>query len=138
IFTSSDHIATNTSFGGVYVEEFTRKAILDAMNARRTIAGTDKVFIEFSCNGHLLGTVFETTDKPKLKVTVSGIAPLSQVTIVRNEKDLKTFEPNAKEFDAMFTDESPVEGENRYYIRVVQNDGNMAWATPVWATFKKN
>ncbi|MDP6634771.1 MAG: hypothetical protein QGG42_07730 [Phycisphaerae bacterium] len=137
IFTSSDHIATNTSFGGVYVEEFTRKAVLDAMNARRTIAGTDKVFIEFSCNGHLLGTVFETSDKPKLKIAVSGTAPLSQVTIVRNEKDLKTFEPKTKEFDTVFTDQSPIEGENRYYIRVVQSDGNMAWATPVWATFKK-
>ncbi len=136
IFTSSDHISTNTSFGGVYVEEFTRKAILEAMNARRTIAGTDKVFIEFSCNGHLLGTVFETTDKPKLKIAVAGTATLGQVTIVRNEKDLKTFTPKSKTLDVTFTDDSPVKGENRYYIRVVQTDGNMAWATPVWATFK--
>jgi hypothetical protein len=137
IFASSDHISTNTSFGGVYVEEFTRKGILDAMNARRTIAGTDKVFIEFSCNGHLLGTVFETSDKPTLKIAVSGTATLSQVTIVRNEKDLKTFDPKSKTLTTTFTDESPIEGENRYYIRVVQSDGNMAWATPVWATFKK-
>jgi len=137
IFASSDHISTNTSFGGVYVEEFTRKGILDALNARRTIAGTDKVFIEFSCNGHLLGTVFETSDKPELKIAVSGTAPLSQVTIVRNEKDLKTFEPKGKTLTTTFTDESPVEGENRYYIRVVQSDGNIGWATPVWATFKK-
>lgn len=137
IFASSDHISTNTSFGGVYAEEFTRKGILDAMNARRTIAGTDKVFIEFTCNGHLLGTIFETGDKPTLNISVSGTAPLSQVTIVRNEKDLKTFESKAKSMTATFTDESPIEGENRYYIRVVQSDGNMAWATPVWATFKK-
>jgi hypothetical protein len=30
-----------------------------------------------------------------------------------------------------------LEGENRYYVRVVQKDGNMAWSSPVWVTKKK-
>ena len=28
------------------------------------------------------------------------------------------------------------EDENRYYVRVVQRDGNMAWSSPVWVTKK--
>src|SRR5262249_50408313 len=51
VFASSDHISTHTSFGGVYVEKFTREGIIEALSARRTIAGTDKIFVEFSCNG---------------------------------------------------------------------------------------
>jgi len=137
VFASSDHISTHTSFGGAYVESFTRKGILEAMNARRTVAATDKIFLEFTCNGRPLGTIFKTTDKPKLKLAVFGTAPLKQVTIVRNEADYKTFEPKGKNYSTTFTDESPTEGENRYYIRVVQSDGNMAWASPVWVTFER-
>jgi len=137
IFASSDHISTNTSFGGVYAKSSSREDIVAAINARRTIAGTDKIFIEFSCNGHLLGSVFETTDKPVMTVAVRGTAGLKAVTIVRNEKDLKRYTPGeTKTFDVKFTDDAPVAGENRYYIRVEQVDGNMGWASPVWVTFK--
>jgi len=138
VFANSDHISTHTTFGGVYAESFTRKGIVDAINARRTIAATDKIFIEFSCNGRLLGEIFETSDKPTLKVSVLGTAPLRAVTIVRNEKDLKRFAPKGKtKFGATFTDDEPIAGENRYYIRVEQTDGNMGWASPVWVTYKK-
>ncbi len=138
VFASSDHIATHTSFGGVYVEEFSRKGILEALNARRTIAGTDKIFVEFSCSGHLLGTTFRLDLPPVLKVAVHGTAPLKRITVIRNEADYKTFTPaeGAKDFTASYTDPAPLVGENRYYIRVEQVDGNMAWTTPVWVTYK--
>ncbi len=137
VFINSDHISTNTSFGGVYAESSSREDIIKAINARRTIAGTDKIFIEFTCNGRLLGSIFETTDKPTMKIAVRGTAKLRAVTIVRNEKDLKRFTPaDTKDFSVTFTDESPVAGENRYYVRVEQVDGNMGWASPVWVTFK--
>ena len=28
-------------------------------------------------------------------------------------------------------------GENRYYVRVIQRDGNMAWSSPVWVTKRR-
>ncbi len=138
VFANSDHISTHTTFGGVYAESFTRDGIMEGLNARRTIAATDKIFLEFACNGELLGTVFETSEKPALTVKVSGTAPLLRVTIVRNETDYKTFTPKSMEFAETFTDPSPIVGENRYYVRVEQTDGNMAWASPVWVTFVKN
>ncbi len=57
---------THTSYGGVYVKDFTREGIIEGLNARRTIAATDKIFVEFTCNGHLLGTEIEVTGKPVL------------------------------------------------------------------------
>jgi len=137
VFANSDHISTHTSFGGVYVTEFTRAGIIEGLNARRTIAGTDKIFVELSANGQLMGSVFETGDKPELTIAVYGTAPLKRVTIVRNEANYRPFEPGAKEFEITFTDPAPVAGENRYYLRVEQADGNMAWSTPVWITYKQ-
>lgn len=137
VFANSDHISTNTSFGGVYVEDFTREGIIEGLNARRTIAATDKILVELSVGDRPLGTVFQTDQKPELKMAVHGTAPIQRVTIVRNETNYRPFEPQANEFEATFTDPSPVVGENRYYIRVEQVDGNMAWSTPIWVTYAR-
>ena len=92
--------------------------------------------MEFSCNGHMLGEIFTTSAKPVLKVSVRGTAALQAVTLVRNETNLKQFTPKGTaSFDVTFTDAKPIAGENRYYVRVEQTDGNMGWASPVWATY---
>jgi hypothetical protein len=138
VFASSDHISTNTSYGGVYAKSFTRKGILEGLQNRRTVAATDKIFMEFSCNGHLLGDVFETSKKPTLKIAVRGTAPLSVVTVVRNEVNYREFTSKKRaDFEVSFTDDEPLVGENRYYLRVQQTDGNMGWTSPVWVTYKK-
>ncbi len=135
-FTSSDHRSTHISYGGVYVKKFDRAGVFDAMDARRTIAATDKIFMEFSCNGKPLGESLETSTPPVLKLSVAGTAPVARVTLVRNEQDYKIWKPDSANFAAEFTDRTPLEGENRYYLRVEQSDGNMGWTSPVWATFK--
>ncbi len=135
-FTSSDHRSTHISYGGVYVKSFDRKGVFDAMDARRTIAATDKIFMEFSCNGRPLGDVFATSKTPVLKLAVQGTASIARVTIVRNEKDYKIFEPGSANFAMEFTDAAPLTGENRYYLRVEQTDGNMGWTSPIWVSWK--
>ena len=67
----------------------------------------------------------------------NGTASLKRVTLVRNEANYKTWEPGKRELTATFTDAAPLTGENRYYLRVEQADGNMAWSSPVWVTVKR-
>jgi hypothetical protein len=136
VWANSDHISTHTSYGGVYVKDFTREGIIEGLNARRTIAATDKIFVEFSCNDKLLGTEIAVSGKPVLKFKVDGTAALKRITLVRNEKNHQQWEPSTKTFEQSFTDESPIAGENRYYLRVEQSDGNMAWSSPVWVQMK--
>ncbi len=139
VFACSDHISTNTSYGGVYAESFTREGIMDALDARRTVAATDKIYLQFTCNDKPLGSIFETSEAPELTVRVEGTAPIDRVTIIRNEMDYKSFTPKSSDpaYEVTFADPEPIEGENRYYVRVIQSDGNMAWASPVWVTYKK-
>ncbi len=85
-----------------------------------------------------MGQEFETSDKPSMKVSIDGTAPIRAVTILRNEVQIRRFTPKeTKDFDGAFTDEEPVDGENRYYVRVEQVDGNMGWTSPVWVHYKK-
>lgn len=136
VWANSDHISTHTSYGGVYVKDFTREGIIEGLNARRTIAATDKIFVEFSCNDQLLGTEIALSGKPEFKFKVDGTAAIKRVTLVRNEKNHQQWEPGSKTFEQTFTDEAPIAGENRYYLRVEQADGNMAWSSPVWVQIK--
>lgn len=132
VFASSDHVSTHTSFGGVYVREISRDGIIEGFNARRTVAATDKIFIEFSANGSPLGTLVQSTAKPTLHIAVHGTAPLKRVTIVRNETNHHVFEPAGKSLSTEWIDPAPAAGENRYYLRIEQSDGNMGWSSPVW------
>lgn len=136
VWADSDHISTHTSYGGVYVKDFTRQGIIEGLNARRTIAATDKVFVDFTCSGHLMGTEIEVTGKPALEFKVDGTADVTRVTLVRNEQNYKMWEPKSRRVAESFTDEAPNTGENRYYLRVEQADGNMAWSSPVWVQVK--
>lgn len=136
VFASSDHIATHTSFGGVYVEDFTREGIIAGFKARRTCAATDKIFVELSCGDHLMGEVIETSGSPTLTLHVAGTAPIKRLTIIRNEEDHRVIEPNTAAHSETWTDVAPLDGENRYYLRIEQSDGNMAWSSPLWVTVK--
>jgi hypothetical protein len=136
VFASSDHIATHTSFGGVYVEDFTREGIIAGFKARRTCAATDKIFVELSSDEHLMGEVFETTAKPTLTFHIVGTAAIKRLTLVRNEQDHHVMESNTQTVSDTWTDSSPIKGENRYYLRIEQTDGNMAWSSPLWITVK--
>jgi hypothetical protein len=138
VFASSDHISTHTSFGGVYVDvdagAFTREGILEGFNARRTCAATDKIFVEFRCGDRLMGEAFALPGPPALDLRVLGTAPIRRITVVRNEQDRHRFEPDpaTSSFAATWTDDRPAAGENRYYLRIEQADGNMAWSSPLW------
>ena len=35
-----------------------------------------------------------------------------------------------------YTDNNPREGENYYYVRVTQRNGQMAWSSPIWLRYK--
>ncbi len=137
VFTSSDHIAQHTSYGGVYCEEFTREGIIEALKQRRTIAATDRIYLNFTANDQPLGSIFESGEDAKLWFRVDGTAPIKRITIVRNEKDWKEYHDlEAKQFETEIVDTEMLDGENRYYVRVVQADGNMAWSSPIWITRK--
>ena len=82
------------------------------MDNRRTIAATDKIYLNFTCNGEPLGSFVKTG--PKLWLKVDGTGPFKRITIVRNEKDWKHFnEFDGKTFDETISDEEMLEG-NRY------------------------
>ena len=139
VFASSDHIAQHVSYGGVFCESFTREGLVEGFNSRATIAATDKIYLSFTCNDAMLGSIIETEEEARLCVKVDGTGKLNRVTLIRNEKDWKVFDQiPGKLFETELVDSEMLEGENRYYVRVEQADGNMAWTSPIWVTLTGN
>jgi len=128
--------------------------------------GHTRMLIDFKVNGQTVGgsSVVKVpgADSPRtIECSVAGTAPLTSVALIKNnetlysidiqgnEQDLSTYQANFS-----FTDVQPVtgttwsaseynsfkggtNGEDYYYIRVLQSDGCAGWIGPIWVEAEK-
>ena len=121
----------------VYAEELTREAIFDAIYQRRCYATTgQRIILDFKADGHVMGAEYQSKDDPHFFVKVIGTAPLQSVTLVRNNQDYYQAEGNGHKMELTFQcgKEEPPRETDCYYVRVIQQDGEMAWSSPIWIT----
>jgi hypothetical protein len=133
---SSDHISTHVSYACIVAEEFSRKGLVEAMRKRHTYAATDNIVLDVRIGS--LGIMGDEvrTGRPALDVIVLGTGPIDRVEVIRNGTVAHTARPGQEATESRFhwEDPSPRRGEkpSYYYVRVVQKDGQMAWASPIW------
>jgi hypothetical protein len=129
---SSDHVSTHASYGMIFVDEVDGSAVLDGIRARAAYAATDNILVDFRVNGALMGSAIEAGGKPKLEAKIVGTGPVRKVEVIRNNEYVHTQPGGAAEVEFTYVDNDPLAGENWYYIRVEQENGELAWASPVW------
>ncbi len=129
---SSDHRSTHMSFAAVYTKNPDRESIFEGLTARRTYAATDKILVDFAIGNALMGEETTVTGAPEIEVAVTGTADLARIDVVRDGVFAYTTEPKARTAKFRFRDTKPLTGESYYYVRVIQTDKNMAWASPIW------
>jgi hypothetical protein len=134
---SSDHRSTHMSYAAVYSKGIDRQSIFDALRARRTYAATDKILLDFTIAGHLMGEVISLRGQPELQISVIGTAKIAQVDVIRSGKFIYRLTPNETTSKFQFRDEGYRGEESYYYVRVIQTDKNMAWASPIWVKGEK-
>lgn len=119
---------------GVLARERTREAIFEAMRSRRTFATTGvKLRPEFTIDGRIMGEEFEADGPPVVSVDVSSPVELKWIVLVRNNEDLYRYGGEGFRSRFTYTDEAVPEGRTSwYYLRIVLEDGNMAWTSPIW------
>ncbi len=135
---SSDHISTHVSYACVLAEEFSRQGLVEAMKKRHTYASTDNIVLDVRCGAALMGDEVRTAT-PTFKVTVLGTAPIATVEVLRNSAVIHTVRPDAKAREGVrfdWEDPAPPAGPraNFYYVRVTQENGQMAWSSPIWVS----
>lgn len=135
---SSDHRSTHMSYAAVYTPERTYDDIWDSLRARRTYAATENIIVDFQSEEHAMGSEFSTANRPRLDIRVIGTTDIAQIDIIKDNEIVYTAHPDIGELSFTYTDATPKPGEQYYYVRVIQSDNNMAWASPIWITYTGN
>lgn len=131
----------------------TREALFEALKKRSCYATTGaRIILGFAIAGASMGSELSVKSKPGLALNrhisgyVAGTTPVKEVTILRNGTPLKTLHPKDYHFDFTYDDMEdlsksllPSLGDRPpfvfYYLRVVQEDGHIAWSSPIWIDY---
>lgn len=132
---------------------YTREAISEALYQRSCYATTgERIIVGLFLAGLPMGRETSTQEKRGLVVNrhlsgyVAGTTTLKKVEIIRNGKVLTTFEPDEYFLEFTYDDLTPldkvaIDAKDKkppfvyYYLRVTQEDGHMAWSSPIWVDY---
>ncbi len=131
---SSDHVATHNSYTCVWARDFSNQAILEALARRQCYAATDKIECRMQMGSHLMGSEFAAEEVPPLEIDVLGTTDIDRVEVIKDNQVVYSRQPDrpARRVSFQFQDIEPAPGVHYYYARVIQQDRNMAWISPIW------
>jgi hypothetical protein len=134
---SSDHVSTHTSYACVIAENSSREALMDAMRKRHTYAATSNILLDYRVNiggaSYLQGDAVEASGAPEIWAKVVGTGPLRKVDVIRDNQYVYSQQSQGESFELRWRDnDAPATGEHYYYVRVEQQNGHVAWSSPVW------
>jgi hypothetical protein len=130
---SSDHVSTHISYAVALTEDLSRPAILDALRRRHCYGATDNILLDVRCGEHLMGDEFQTSEPINLKVLAHGTGPIARVDIIKDFVYVFSTEPHTQRVEFSWSDdEKRPPGLSWVYVRVLQEDGEIAWGSPFW------
>ena len=56
--------------------------------------------------------------------------------MIKNNQSVYTVGPGKREVSFAYRDVGAQPGDSYYYLRVQQEDGQMAWVTPIWMSYQ--
>ena len=65
-----------------------------------------------------------------------GTGPIHSIQIIKNNAYLYEARPGRREVSFVYRDADAEPGESYYYVRIQQEDGQMAWASPIWVDYR--
>lgn len=121
---------------GVLAAECTREAIFEAMRKRRTFATTGvKLRPLLTIEDFSMGEEGEVSRPPRIQVNVLAAGEIKWISIIRNGEVITHYGGEGAHSRFTHTDDTLPENQTSYYyLRVVMEDGNMAWTSPIWIT----
>jgi len=145
-----DQVQYSPGLTAVLTTNHSRDGIVQALGKKSCYATTGpRIVAGIEIAGSAMGSELNTKAKPGLAYNrhitgyAVGLDNIKEVLIIRNGKVFHTFNPKDDTFEFAFDDDEPLEkaalkggGEAPpfvyYYMRVEQNDGHLAWTSPIW------
>ncbi|MBY0528725.1 MAG: DUF3604 domain-containing protein [Rhabdochlamydiaceae bacterium] len=149
-FYESEQVQYSPGLTGIIAIEQTREALFQALYNRSCYATTgSRIIIGFSIAGFFMGSEINTKAKPGLNFNrhitgyIAGTDVIKEICIIRNGVVFQKIQPKTAQYEFAIDDSEALSkiafrsvGEKPafvyYYIRVEQEDGHIAWASPIW------
>ena len=136
---SSDHWSTHISYAMIVAEDFTRESMFEAIKKRHAYGATDNIILDFQAetaggDRYIMGDIIDSDsdEAPTLLIKAVGTDRIKQLIVVKNQQIVYERRPNADSTSIRFRDTDFEAGSNYYYVRVLQNNGMVAWSSPIW------
>ncbi len=120
---------------GVWATDLTRESLWQSLwNYQTYGTSVDRIYVDFLINGAVMGSEL-ATESGDVTLAIEVIAKTDGVTatVVRNNEDIQTLASTNGVIHTTLVDEAPP-GDNWYYIRVTQDNGERAWTSPIWVS----
>jgi hypothetical protein len=124
------------SYALVYAKDRSRQGILDAIKQRHTYGATDNIVLDYHMGDHFMGDDFSSAGALPIQIKVRGTRKVAAIHIIRDQKIIHSASPNAQEATVNFRDTATTPGSHYYYVRVEQEDGQLAWSSPIWVKYQ--
>jgi len=149
----SDQEQYSPGLTAIIAPTYSREALFEALYQRSCYATTgERMLVGLYLAGIPMGKETSTADKAGLVVNrhlsgyVAGTTKLKTVEIIRNGKAIKVFEPDNYFLEFVYDDLTPLEKAvlptkdkkppfAYYYLKATQEDGHIAWSSPIWVDF---
>lgn len=146
----SDQTQYTPGLTAILSKEHSRASIFEALQARSCYATTgERIILGLHIAGFTMGSELETKSRPGLEYNrhitgyCIGTKPMVEAHLIRNGKIFRALDikEGIVEFEIDDTDMlgqialEPKEDRPPfayYYLRVVQEDGHIAWSSPIW------
>lgn len=119
----------------IYAPELSREALFDAIRRRHCYATTGtRIFVDFRVSDAMMGEVvtLPPEEPPCISYRVGGTNRLLEVHVVKDGRVIHRQLCEEEVASGAFTDSGPDANESYYYLRAFQEDGEMAWSSPIW------
>lgn len=147
----ADQVQYPPGITAILAKEHSRSSLIEALQNRSCYATTgEKIILSFNIAQFPMGSEVDTKTRPGLEYNrhISGFAigtkPITEAVIIRNGEEWVTLEvkDGNVEFevdDGEMLSQIALSSKREdalpfayYYLRVMQEDGHIAWGSPIW------
>ena len=115
--------------------DLTRVDLVAALRDRRTYATTGaRILLDVTVAGIPMGGRKATSGDVEVRTTVHACDTIDRIEVIRGGERVHEVRGNRHDATFAWRDPDPPKGENWYYVKVTQADGECAWSSPVWVT----
>jgi len=119
----------------VWADNLNSREIWDGLYSRRAYATTGpRIYVDFKVAGEYPGGEVEPAMAVAIDLFIVGTAPIVEAKIIKFVTEYETtriLSSTSEILHSRWIDRDPPSG-GFYFLRVLQEDGNIAWAGPIW------